>query len=173
MTEDDLYEILQCNENSSTDEIRSQYRKLALQTHPDKERNKSADGASRRAFDRVHAAWLVLSDAVKRAQYDANVKQRKCELFLTAPNRLTGMWRAVFATARTDSVLVGSDINASEMTHDAVTDVCSFPCRCGDKYQLPGPELRRSDADVIVECASCSLSIRICVSSTVLWLRFT
>lgn len=66
-----LYEVLGLdNEKSSEDEIRKAYRKKALQYHPDKnQNNKSAE----EKFKEVGAAYSILGDNDKRAQYDAGV----------------------------------------------------------------------------------------------------
>jgi molecular chaperone DnaJ len=66
-TKRDYYEILCLQKNASQDEIKSQYRKLALKFHPD--RNKSADAAE--YFKEVSEAYAVLSDPEKRKIYDA------------------------------------------------------------------------------------------------------
>ncbi|MCI0562814.1 MAG: molecular chaperone DnaJ [Nitrososphaera sp.] len=62
----DYYETLGLQKNASTEEIKSAYRKLALQYHPD--RNKEA-GAEEK-FKQISEAYAVLSDADKRKRYD-------------------------------------------------------------------------------------------------------
>ncbi len=62
----DYYEILGVSKSSSADEIKSAYRKLALQYHPD--RNKTKEGEEK--FKEVTKAYEVLSDAQKRQTYD-------------------------------------------------------------------------------------------------------
>jgi molecular chaperone DnaJ len=63
----DYYEILGVNKNSSGDEIKKAYRKVAIQYHPDKNPdNKEAE----EKFKEAAEAYEVLSDADKRAQYD-------------------------------------------------------------------------------------------------------
>ena len=66
MSKRDYYEILNIPKTSSKDEIKTQYRKLALQYHPD--RNKSPDAEDK--FKEISEAFAVLSDDQKRAQYD-------------------------------------------------------------------------------------------------------
>ncbi|MCO5381683.1 molecular chaperone DnaJ [Methanosarcina sp. Z-7115] len=62
----DYYEILGLSKDTSAEDIKKTYRKLALQYHPD--RNKEA-GAEEK-FKEVSEAYAVLSDPEKRAQYD-------------------------------------------------------------------------------------------------------
>ncbi len=62
----DYYEVLGISKNATKDEIRSAYRKLAKQYHPDI--NKSPDAPKK--FEEVQEAYDVLSDENKRAQYD-------------------------------------------------------------------------------------------------------
>ncbi len=62
----DYYEILGLPKDSSADDIKKTYRKLALKYHPD--RNKEA--GSEEKFKEISEAYAVLSDADKRAQYD-------------------------------------------------------------------------------------------------------
>ncbi|MBT0831592.1 J domain-containing protein [Campylobacter lari] len=61
-----LYETLGISQNASADEIKKAYRKLARQYHPDI--NKEA-GAEEK-FKEINAAYEILSDEKKRAQYD-------------------------------------------------------------------------------------------------------
>ena len=62
----DYYEVLGVTKESSTDEIKKQYRKLALKFHPD--RNKSSDAAEH--FKEISEAYAVLSDSEKKQVYD-------------------------------------------------------------------------------------------------------
>jgi molecular chaperone DnaJ len=66
MSKRDYYEVLGVPKAAGKDEIKSAYRKLALQYHPD--RNKSA-GAEER-FKEISEAYAVLSDDPKRKRYD-------------------------------------------------------------------------------------------------------
>ncbi len=65
-TKRDYYEILGVEKKSSVDEIKSAYRKLAMQYHPD--RNKATDAEEK--FKEISEAYAVLSDQNKRQQYD-------------------------------------------------------------------------------------------------------
>ena len=62
----DYYEVLGVSKSTSLDEIKSQYRKLALKFHPD--RNKSSEAPEH--FKEISEAYAVLSDPEKRKIYD-------------------------------------------------------------------------------------------------------
>jgi molecular chaperone DnaJ len=62
----DYYEVLGVPRNSSKDQIKDTYRKLAMQYHPD--RNKSPEAEEK--FKEISEAYAVLSDDEKRQQYD-------------------------------------------------------------------------------------------------------
>ena len=62
----DYYEVIGVSKTASAEEIKQQYRKLALKFHPDK--NKSADAQEH--FKEISEAYAVLSDPSKRQLYD-------------------------------------------------------------------------------------------------------
>lgn len=65
-TKRDFYEVLGIQKGASKDAIKSAYRKLAMQYHPD--RNKAADAEQK--FKEVNEAYQVLGDDQKRQTYD-------------------------------------------------------------------------------------------------------
>lgn len=62
----DFYEVLGVSKSASAQEIKSAYRKLALEWHPD--RNKAANANEK--FKEINEAYSVLSDAKKKETYD-------------------------------------------------------------------------------------------------------
>lgn len=67
MSQEDYYQVLGVAPGATDEEIKKAYRKLALETHPD--RNPGDAGAEER-FKRISEAYGVLMDPQKRAQYD-------------------------------------------------------------------------------------------------------
>jgi len=63
MSTPNYYEILGVNENSTQDEIKKSYRKLAVEHHPDK-------GGDEEKFKQIAEAYNTLGDETKRKQYD-------------------------------------------------------------------------------------------------------
>lgn len=61
-----LYDVLSVSKNASADQIRSAYKKRALECHPDRK------GGNAEQFRRVSEAYEILSDAEKREHYDMN-----------------------------------------------------------------------------------------------------
>lgn len=64
----DFYKMLGVSRSASQEEIKKAYRKLAVKYHPDKNSgNKSAEDK----FKKISAAYAVLSDKNKKADYDS------------------------------------------------------------------------------------------------------
>ena len=62
----DYYEVLGLAKGASKDDIKGAYRKLALQYHPDRNKEQGAD----EKFKEISEAYAVLSDDDKRKRYD-------------------------------------------------------------------------------------------------------
>ena len=67
VTKVDYYEVLSVSRDANDQEIKTAYRKLAMQYHPDRNPN---NPAAEEKFKECGEAYAVLSDADKRAAYD-------------------------------------------------------------------------------------------------------
>lgn len=64
MNNDNYYQILGVSETASQDEIKSVYRKLAKENHPD-------TGGDEDTFKKISVAYDILGDSQKRSEYDS------------------------------------------------------------------------------------------------------
>ena len=62
------YEVLGVSNNASPEDIRKEFRRLAMQHHPDHNPESVADSETK--FKDINEAYTVLSDTHKRRQYD-------------------------------------------------------------------------------------------------------
>lgn len=62
----DFYQVLGVNKNSTEEDIKKAYRRLALKWHPDKNKDLEAE----KKFKEINKAYEVLSDPQKRQTYD-------------------------------------------------------------------------------------------------------
>lgn len=67
MSGHDYFQTLGVSPEASPEEIKKMYRKLALETHPDRN---PGDSSAEERFKKINEAYGVLSDVQKRAQYD-------------------------------------------------------------------------------------------------------
>eukprot|EP00252_Welwitschia_mirabilis_P000324 TRINITY_DN1035_c0_g1_i1.p1 TRINITY_DN1035_c0_g1~~TRINITY_DN1035_c0_g1_i1.p1 ORF type:complete len:125 (-),score=8.81 TRINITY_DN1035_c0_g1_i1:568-942(-) len=65
----DYYRILEVDYDASLEAIRANYLRLALKWHPDKQQGQ---GGATVKFQEINEAYKVLSDPVKRREYDLN-----------------------------------------------------------------------------------------------------
>src|SRR3989304_1255545 len=82
------YEVLGVSNIASIDEIKEQFRKLALIFHPDKSKSQNSETK----FKEISEAYEILSDPIKRVAYDKESNSKKEE---RKPNR-TETARAVW-----------------------------------------------------------------------------
>ena len=66
VTNRDYYEILGLSKGATDADLKAAYRKMALQYHPDRNKDKDAEVK----FKEVNEAYQVLSDSQKKQQYD-------------------------------------------------------------------------------------------------------
>ena len=62
------YDVLKVNKNSTKEEIKNSYKKLAMKYHPDK--NINDKDAAEQKFKEISEAYEVLSDKEKKYNYD-------------------------------------------------------------------------------------------------------
>ncbi|KAM0935940.1 putative DnaJ domain, Chaperone J-domain superfamily [Dioscorea sansibarensis] len=73
--ERDWYAILSVQAMADEETVKKQYRKLALQLHPDKNKSLGAEGA----FQLISEAWSVLSDRSRKLIYDQKRTVKGCQ----------------------------------------------------------------------------------------------
>jgi anti-sigma B factor antagonist len=71
------YEILEVAESASFEGIRTAYRRMAQEYHPDRvpEHLKKLRRHAEEKLKQINEAWAVLGNAAKRQQYDAELKK--------------------------------------------------------------------------------------------------
>ena len=84
------YNTLGIAPNATEDEIKKIYRSLAMRFHPDRNQ---APGAEAR-FKAITKAYEILSDPVKREEYNQSVNHR---IVLDAEAEAYELWRQVFS----------------------------------------------------------------------------
>jgi DnaJ-class molecular chaperone len=125
----DCYATLQVDDAASLDEIKSAYRQLALQFHPDK----TTDVRLHQQFFAVQQAWETLSDPMRRAAFDKALLRRESE-GLHAENMVLGLWTKESRTPCGDS----------DFTFLADELKWVRPCRCGELYEVSRCDCHRN-----------------------------
>lgn len=87
---DNLYNVLGIAPNAGEDEIKKVYRSLAMRFHPDRNQEPGADAR----FKAIVKAYEVLSDPVKREEYNQSLNHR---IIIDPEAEAYQLWRSVFA----------------------------------------------------------------------------
>ncbi|CAG8552045.1 15769_t:CDS:1 [Racocetra persica] len=73
------YKVLEISKNATQEEIKTAYKRLALEYHPDKQSGKldAEKKASEEKMKQINAAYETLSDPEKRKEYDSLIDSRE------------------------------------------------------------------------------------------------
>lgn len=129
------YEVLLSSIDASHDQLKSNYKKLILQHHPDKSGKSNSD-----RFRLIQEAWDTLGNPQKRQQFDEKLK-----FFYRSPK----------------NVILYDTVKVEELERDDAGDF--FMCRCGGYYDMTVDlkiQLRTLHA-VYISCPSCSLTLKV------------
>ena len=144
-----LYEIIGISPDATTAQIRSAFRARALLCHPDRRTPYDAPAASSAgSFTELVAAYELLVDPIRRAQYDATQQSRSV--------RAAGCCSATYSVR--DFECAQSEVEDAA----AVSITYTLECRCGGSFVVCRPKF----CDTIplplhVECDSCSLIVKV------------
>ena len=115
----DLYEILNVNKNSSKQEIKKSYYKLAKKYHPDR------FSGSDNEFKKISFAYQILSDDNLRNNYDSNNKEDLYDIFqsIIKKNNLYVI-NDIFSFLYKDSIELKDDINKLNIQKIYKCEIC-------------------------------------------------
>lgn len=115
----DYYKTLGLEKTASAEDIKSAYRKLAKEYHPDRN---PGDPTAEAKFKEVQEAYDILSDAHKRAQFDAGTfRHTSARPNPGSPPPFSNIWDSVFGHAPPAAKERGRNIQVSiELTLNEV-----------------------------------------------------
>ncbi|KAF8486672.1 hypothetical protein F5888DRAFT_883319 [Russula emetica] len=135
----DYYSLLHITRSASPSTIKAAYHRALLRAHPDKIRQRADDSSQLADVGLLHDAFVTLSSATLRSAYDAqDMGNRRTD---PRPSQVVSLERFEC------SDLEGPDGRA-------ISTCWTFPCRCGDKYEVTEDHLERGLH--LVGCGSCS-----------------
>lgn len=161
----DYYSILGIARNSSPDDIKKAYRKLAMKYHPDRNRGEGAAAAEEK-FKEVKEAYEMLSDPPKQSSQASKediFRESFSDLFKSMASKTANNGVYTYITLSLEDAYKGRSLNlGNSMTLDIPAGVRSgtrFPYR-GKVYVadiLPHPKFKRSEDHLMVDISISSL----------------
>jgi molecular chaperone DnaJ len=121
---DDYYALLGIARNASASTLRSAWRKLARQWHPDR-----AGAGATPAFQKLLAAYTVLADPVARAKYDRRLGHTRRSAKATPTvmlQRLSGGIKGLLACGAAryaEAGVIELFLNADELAHGGMITI--------------------------------------------------
>jgi curved DNA-binding protein len=122
----DPYKILGVDRNSTLDDIKKAYRKLASQHHPDKSQGDT------KKFQEIQSAYDILSDADKRSQHD-NPRQHSPEFTFGNFNDIFNMFNSHNRANALQVYNFGIHLNLEQIVADSV-QALQINTHSGTKY---------------------------------------
>ncbi|KAG8081733.1 hypothetical protein GUJ93_ZPchr0014g47299 [Zizania palustris] len=127
--ESDWYRILSLSAFADEEEVKKQYRKLALQLHPDKNKSVGAE----QAFKLLSEAWSILSDNSRKILYD---QKRKDHCVVNVTNGMYTYDKKANKRARKNAAAAAAAAAAEATTHPVGVDTFWTSCnRCRMQYE--------------------------------------
>lgn len=132
----DYYEILQCDKDSSYENIKTKYHNLIRKFHPDKTGNDNTE-----QFINVREAWKTVCDPTKKRIYDeSQLQEQKSKLF-------------------------SESCDFNDLLSSKLNDSYTYPCRCGSEFIIFLCDItnakNKNFESVQIPCSECSLHLTV------------
>ncbi|KRX27096.1 AP-2 complex subunit alpha-2 [Trichinella nelsoni] len=137
-----FYDILNCSEDATFEELKAAYQCLLFQFHPDKcEKNYCYE-----KYSRVLQAWNVLRNDTSRRRYNCWLRE----------NQL-----------RDDSVCLFAQFSISDFSNEWRSNSLVINCRCGGIFRITDSDVTFACDSVLKSCSNCSLYLQVDFMPTV------
>lgn len=125
------YDILNCKNDATYEEIKLSYQNLVRQYHPDKNVNTIIE-----VFHNIDEAWKTLKNEVLRKEYDLQLLNEKLNT----------------------QIHKYASLNHEELDYDIEEKVYSYNCRCGGVYAINEEDIKET---CLISCDECSFFIEV------------
>jgi len=156
------YDLLSLFPSCALPEIKAAYKRLSLLYHPDKIGKHTTELLDATiTFTALKLAYDTLFDSTSRASYDAALSAVRAELLPTDLSTFRGAVVRLSELA-TEAVELEDDEGGETVADVAYT----YPCRCGEVYEVLESEITMETSGLELECTSCCLKICIDLRDT-------
>ena len=126
-----LYDILEISPNSTEEEIKSAYRKKAISFHPDK-------GGDIEIFKKINYAYEILSNKIKRDNYDNFLEDKKFKMQDFMQDLLKKFFKFSNEKIKTEPIIYNYDTTLEELCENKNIKFkfdCKILCDCLKNYE--------------------------------------